>query len=196
MFIEIRSGKYKVRAKIRIFVPVIAMDTVPLSSAACAAFTGHRTYRHEADELLRRTIAMLHAAGICTFLSGMAVGFDLAAAEAVLSCKAAHADLRLVAVVSFRGQQQRFSAHDRARFERILAEADETLFLSESYSRGSYAIRNNYLIAHAATLVTWYDGTAGGTRYTVERARAQNRKLIHLHPATPLSAYPVPELFR
>lgn len=172
------------------------MDTATLSSAACAAFTGHRTYRHEADELLRRTVAMLHAAGIRTFLSGMAVGFDLAAAEAVLNCKAVHADIRLVAAVPFRGQQFRFSAYDRARFERILTEADETVFLSESYHRGSYAIRNNYLIAHAATLVTWYDGTAGGTRYTVERALAQNRKLIHLHPATPLSAYPAPALFR
>ncbi len=196
MFFEIRSGKYKVRAKIRILGFIIAMDTASLSSAACAAFTGHRTYRHEADELLRRTVARLHASGIRTFLSGMAIGFDLAAAEAVLSCKTGQTDIRLVAVVPFRGQQLRFSAYDRARFERILAEADEAIFLSESYSRGSYAIRNNYLVAHAATLVTWYDGRAGGTRHTVERALAQNRKLIHLHPATPLSAYPVPELFR
>ncbi len=170
------------------------MDTA--TSTACTAFTGHRTYRHEADDLLRRTVAMLYATGIRTFLSGMAVGFDLAAAEAVLNCKAAHADIRLVAVVPFRGQEFRFSDYDRTRFERILAEADETILLSEFYSRGSYAIRNNYLIAHAATLITWYDGSTGGTRYTVERALARNRKLIHLHPATPLSAYPVPELFR
>ncbi len=165
------------------------------TSTACSAFTGHRTYRHEADDLLRRTVTMLYATGIRTFLSGMAVGFDLAAAETVLNCKATHADIRLVAVVPFRGQQFRFSDYDRARFERILADADETILLSESYSRGSYTIRNNYLIAHAATLITWYDGSTGGTRYTVERALAQNRKLIHLNPATPLTAYPIPELF-
>ena len=169
------------------------MDTA--TSTACSAFTGHRTYRHEADDLLRRTVTMLYATGIRTFLSGMAVGFDLAAAEVVLNCKATHAEMRLVAVVPFRGQQLRFSAQDRARFERILDEADETVLLSESYHHGSYAIRNNYLIAHAATLVTWYDGSTGGTRYTVERALAQNRRLIHLHPATPLTAYPVPKLF-
>ena len=162
---------------------------------ACAAFTGHRTYRREADDRLRRTIRMLHAAGTRTFLSGMAVGFDLAAAEAVLACRAELPDLRLVAVIPFLGQQQRFSPSDRIRFDRIAAAADVKLILSESYHPNVYALRNDYLITHAATLITWYDGSVGGTRYTVERALARGRKLIHLHPATPLSAYPAPTLF-
>lgn len=168
------------------------MTPLPTTSAA---FTGHRTYRHEADESLLHTIRVLYGSGIRSFLSGMAIGFDLAAAEAVLNCRKSLPDIRLVAVIPFRGQQQRFSATDRARFDRICVEADETVILSESYDSGVYAVRNNYLVAHAATLVTWYNGSAGGTRYTVERALAQRRKLIHLHPATPLSAYPAPELF-
>ncbi len=162
---------------------------------ASAAFTGHRTYRHEADEPLRRTIRTLYDAGIRSFLSGMAIGFDLAAAEAVLDCRKSLPDIRLVAVIPYRGQQQRFSATDRARFDRIGIEADETIVLSESYNSGVYAVRNNYLVAHAATLVTWYDGSAGGTRYTVEKALSQGRQLIHLHPATPPSVRPMPELF-
>ena len=46
------------------------------------AFTGHRTYRGAAADALRRTVGELYARGFRTFLSGMAVGFDLAAAEA------------------------------------------------------------------------------------------------------------------
>lgn len=168
----------------------------PAAITTHVAFTGHRTYRHEADSPLQRTILSLHAAGKNTFLSGMATGFDMAAAETVLNCKALRPDIRLIAVIPFRGQQQRFSSNDRIRFERIVSAADETIVLSETYHQGVYAIRNDYLISHAATLVTWYDGSAGGTRYTVERALAQGRKLIHLNPATPLSAYPTPELFR
>lgn len=168
------------------------MTSLPTASAA---FTGHRTYRHEADESLRRTIRALHGSGIRSFLSGMAVGFDLAAAEAVLDCRKSLSDIRLIAVIPFRGQQQRFSAADRARFDRICAEADETIVLSESYNSGVYAVRNNYLVNHAATLIAWYDGSAGGTCYTVERALSQSRRLIHLHPATPPTVRPMPELF-
>lgn len=172
-----------------IFAPMISLPTT------AAAFTGHRTYRHEADESLRRTIRALYGSGIRSFLSGMAVGFDLAAAEAVSDCRKSLPDIRLVAVIPFRGQQQRFSATDRARFDRICAEADETIVLSESYNSGVYAVRNNYLVDHAATLITWYDGSAGGTRYTVEKALSQGRQLIHLHPATPSAVRPMPELF-
>lgn len=125
----------------------------------------------------------------------MAVGFDLAAAEAVSDCRKSLPDIRLVAVIPFRGQQQRFSETDRARFDRICAEADETIVLSESYNSGVYAVRNDYLVDHAATLITWYDGSAGGTRYTVEKALSQGRQLIHLHPATPSAVRPMPELF-
>lgn len=182
--------KCKVRARIHNFAH---MNNAAITT--CVAFTGHRTYNHEANRLLRHTVLSLHSAGKHTFLSGMAAGFDMAAAEAVLDCRTARTDIRLVAVIPFRGQEERFSSHDRIRYEQILAEADETVILSEYYTRGVYAVRNDYLIAHAATLITWYDGSTGGTRYTIERALAQRRKLIHLHPSTPLSVYPDPELF-
>ena len=183
--------KCKVRARIHNFA---SMNIAAIKTNV--AFTGHRTYRHEADSLLQRTVLSLHEAGSDTFLSGMATGFDMAAAEMVLACRTIHPDIRLIAVIPFQGQQQRFSSIDRIRFERIVAEANEKVILSDCYNRGVYAIRNDYLVNHATTLITWYDGSAGGTRYTVHRALAQRRKLIHLHPATPLSAYPVPELFR
>ena len=47
------------------------------------AFTGHRTYCGEAAAALAAAIRGLHAHGFRTFLCGMAVGFDLAAAEAL-----------------------------------------------------------------------------------------------------------------
>lgn len=172
-----------------IFAP---MTSLPTTSAA---FTGHRTYRHEADESLRRTIRALHDSGIRSFLSGMAVGFDLAAAEAVLDCRKSLSDIRLIAVIPFRGQQERFSATDRARFDRICAEADETIVLSESYNSGVYAVRNNYLVAHAATLIAWYDGSAGGTRYTVHRAARFGRRIDNLCPTGPAFPGPQPMLF-
>ena len=66
------------------------------------AFTGHRTYRGAAADALRRTVGELYARGFRNFLSGMAVGFDLAAAEAVLELRERAPGVRLVAAVPFR----------------------------------------------------------------------------------------------
>lgn len=90
--------------------------------------------------------------------------------------------LRLVAVVPFQGQASRFSAADRERFHRVLAAADRSVTLSPSYHAGCYAVRNNYLIDHASLLVAWYDGSPGGTHYTVRRALARGLELVNLHP--------------
>lgn len=195
------------------------------------AFTGHRTYDDEAAAALRAAVGELYARGFRTFLCGMAVGFDLAAAEAVLACRdcgigtappesyasrpfsvpgfsPASADspdspdshsprnpmpgLRLVAVIPFRGQESRFSAADRERFRRVLDAADRSVMLSPSYHAGCYAVRNNYLVDHAALLVAWYDGSPGGTHYTVRRALARGLEFVnlHSHPAALRQAEP------
>lgn len=195
---EIRTETCKVRARIAIFA--VVNDTAPQTfwrtePAGCCAFTGHRTYRGEAGDALRRTVEELRAAGVHTFLSGMAVGFDLAAAEAVLACRAVDPTIRLVAVLPFRGQADRFPRAERARYAALLAAADETVVVAESFHRGCFLRRDDWLTGHAATLVTWYDGSPGGTRYTIERALHCGRRLIHLHPQTPRALQPQPELF-
>lgn len=225
------------------------------------AFTGHRTYGGQAAAALRATVGELYARGFRTFLCGMAMGFDLAAAEAVLACRdsqtasalspaavsvavppasvfspaaasaaafpsvAASAavppasafspavdsvsaffpephslhmpmpGLRLVAVIPFRGQESRFPAADRERFRRVLAAADHSVTLSPSYHAGCYAVRNNYLVEHAALLVAWYDGSPGGTHYTVRRALVRGLEFINLHPHPAALRQAEPTLF-
>ena len=235
------------------------------------AFTGHRTYGGQAAAALRATVGELYARGFRTFLCGMAMGFDLAAAEAVLACRdsqtasalspaaasaaafpsaaasaavppasvlspaaasaaafpsvAASAavppasafspavdsvsaffpephsphtpmpGLRLVAVIPFRGQESRFPAADRERFRRVLAAADHSVTLSPSYHAGCYAVRNNYLVEHAALLVAWYDGSPGGTHYTVRRALGRGLEFINLHPHPAALRQAEPTLF-
>ena len=235
------------------------------------AFTGHRTYGGQAATALRATVGELYARGFRTFLCGMAMGFDLAAAEAVLACRdsqtasalspaaasaaafpsaaasaavppasvlspaaasaaafpsvAASAavppasafspavdsvsaffpephsphmpmpGLRLVAVIPFRGQESRFPAVDRERFRRVLAAADHSVTLSPSYHAGCYAVRNNYLVEHAALLVAWYDGSPGGTHYTVRRALGRGLEFINLHPHSAALRQAEPTLF-
>ena len=185
------------------------------------AFTGHRTYGGQAAAALRATVGELYARGFRTFLCGMAMGFDLAAAEAVLACRDSQTasvfspavdsvsaffpephsphmpmpGLRLVAVIPFRGQESRFPAVDRERFRRVLAAADHSVTLSPSYHAGCYAVRNNYLVEHAALLVAWYDGSPGGTHYTVRRALVRGLEFINLHPHSAALRQAEPTLF-
>lgn len=101
------------------------------------AFTGHRTYCGEASAALAAAIRGLHAHGFRTFLCGMAVGFDLAAAEAVLELRDSLPGLRLVAVVPFGGQEARFSHADRVRYRAAMASADDAVVLSPVYHAGA-----------------------------------------------------------
>ena len=113
----------------------------------------------------------------------------------MLACRAECAELRLVAVIPFAGQELRFPAAEQLRFRRIVAAADEAVTLARGYHRGCYAVRNNCLVDRAALLVAWYDGSAGGTQYTVRRALMRGREVWNLHPAALVSVQPVPRLF-
>ena len=125
-----------------------------------AAFTGHRSYCGEADPLLAETVRALYGRGYRNFLSGMAEGFDLAAAEVVLSLRKELSDLRLVCVLPY-------SDHP----------AHRPSALQSRYQRG-----NDYLVDHASYLVAWYDGSVGGTQYTVRRAHAAHLPVENLWP--------------
>lgn len=147
------------------------------------AFTGHRHYRDEASEALRQTLHGLYDEGMRTFLCGMAVGFDLAAAEAVVALRTEHPDVRLVAVLPFADQHIRFSAAEQARHACLTAAADERVVLSTDYTHGCFRLRNDFLVAHAACFVAWYDGRAGGTRYTFRQAVRRGLRVVNLAAA-------------
>lgn len=159
------------------------------------SFTGHRTYSNQADTALDEVVERFYARGFRFFLSGMAVGFDLAAAEAVLRCRARRPDVRLVAVVPFEGQEMRFGEEERRRFRRVRAAADEVVVLASAYRRGCYAVRNDYLTDCAAALVAWYDGSPGGTRYTWQRAVRRGLERVNLCPAPVAGTTCCPTLF-
>ena len=141
-----------------------------------AAFTGHRSNRITIceTELQKRLTAAVEQAcrsGCDTFLSGMAEGFDLAAARAVLELKKSYPQIRLVAVIPFPKQDEYFSPHDKAEYRRIKQAADEVVVLSGFYYRECFLHRNDYLLRNSSRMICYFDGIPrGGTYYTVRRA--------------------------
>ncbi len=130
---------------------------------------------------LDATLRKLYARGARTFYSGMAEGFDLLAARAVLDLRSEHSDVHLVAAVPFRGHGRSFSAVVQRDYEQILRSANRVEVLSEEYSRESFLRRDDYMVERSATVVAWFDGSAGGTAYTLSRARSLGCEVINLY---------------
>lgn len=140
-----------------------------------AAFTGHRTNRItiSGTELHNRLMSVIGQAiqsGYDTFLSGMAQGFDLAAARAVLDIKKTYPQIRLIAVIPFPRQDEYFSPETKTEYHRIKEAADQVIVLSDCYYRDCFLRRNDYLIRHSSRMICYFDGIPrGGTYYTVRR---------------------------
>jgi uncharacterized phage-like protein YoqJ len=83
---------------------------------------------------LESAIRELYALGYRNFLCGMALGFDIEAAEVALALRQELEELQIVAVVPFEGMQRGFSEAWQSRFELIVAEADEVITLAPKYS--------------------------------------------------------------
>ena len=145
-------------------------------------FTGHRTYDGSRNEELARAVRRLYAEGYRNFLCGMAVGFDIAAAEVALDLREELCGLKVVAVTPFEGMQNRFSESDRNRFEQIVKCADESITLAPRYSTEVYAVRNNFLVDNSSACIAYFDGSKGGTAYTVRRALKSLLQIINLYP--------------
>lgn len=148
------------------------------------AFTGHR--------ILSENICDLRAAlteqikhlildyNINEFTCGGARGFDMLAAEAVLSLKAEFPMLRLVMVLPCKDQDKYWSEKDKLRHAYILAGADDIIYLSETYDDTCMLKRNRYLIDNCSVCLCYKKSKRGGTAYTVKYAQKHNKHIINL----------------
>ncbi len=135
-----------------------------------ACFTGHRTYDGGRNAELERAICHLYSMGYRYFLCGMAVGFDLEAAEMVISLRNRLPLAEVISVVPFQGMEERFPAEQRARYARVIAESSEVITLATHYSPGVYTQRNNYMVKNSSAVITYFTGEKGGTAYTIHQA--------------------------
>lgn len=117
------------------------------------------------------------------FYSGMAMGFDIIAAEAVLLLKNAYPKLpiKLVCVIPFEGQEDSFTSYWKERYYNVLENCDEKIVLSDSYFTGCYQKRNIFMVDNSDYVLTWYDGKSGGTRNTIDYALSKGRFILNIN---------------
>ena len=117
-----------------------------------------------------------------TFYSGMAVGFDIIAAELVLILKRVYkkAQIKLVCVLPFETQSEKYYPDWKKRYDKVLKEADEVICLSKNYYPSIYQERNIYMVDKSDIVITWFDGQTGGTKNTLDYAERNQKQIINV----------------
>lgn len=130
---------------------------------------------------LYRLVSKLYQQGYTHFYSGMSEGIDMLAANAVLDFKEEHPDVRFVAVIPFKGQQEQYSTTGKNDYQSICTEADEIVTLADEFTGNDlYLQRNNYLLENCSTMVCYRDGQCDVMVYTYNRAEKAGIPIINL----------------
>lgn len=135
------------------------------------------------NERLFNAVIDLAESGVTEFYSGMAMGFDILAAEAVLDVKKLRPDLniRLVACVPYIEQASNFPLAWKNRYDNILENCDKALLLSDNYYRGCFQRRNKFMVDSTDFVITYFDGTPGGTKNTIAYAKKQGKGIVNCY---------------
>lgn len=155
-------------------------------------FTGHRPgklpWRYDETDrrclsLKRRIADAVDAAyeeGYRHFLCGMALGCDLYFCEAVLALREARPDVTVEAAIPCPTQADAWAPDQRARYERLVKACDFETLVSARYTPYCMQRRDRYMVDHASLLIAAFDGTPGGTQYTMQYAMSRGAAIVDL----------------
>ena len=149
-------------------------------------FTGHRPEKlsiseNEVKAALQKEIRLAIADGLNVFITGMAPGVDIWAAEIILELREKeNLPLKLIAASPYPGFENRWSLDWQKRYAAIMAKADFIKEVCSHYSRGCYQIRNEWMVDHSARVIAVWNGSPSGTKNTVMYAKQKGVPVINV----------------
>ena len=161
----------------------------------CRAFTGHRPKGlgyPESDgrcNALKRLLRLLvrrliQEQGVTHFISGMALGVDMYAAEIVLELKEQYPQITLECAIPYERQAVRWPAALRERYFSIAERCDKETMLQRQYTRDCMKKRNQYMVDCADVVLAVWNGEPSGTGQTVWYAKEKGKIVWRIDPAT------------
>ena len=155
-------------------------------------FTGHRPGKlpWRFDETDPRCLKLKHriadaveaayAEGYRHFLCGMALGCDLYFCEAVLALRARHPDITVEAAIPCPTQADAWTKDQQARYRRLLEACDLETLVSAKYTSSCMQRRDRYMVDRSSLLIAAFDGTPGGTQYTMQYAMEKGLAILDI----------------
>ena len=138
-------------------------------------FTGHRPEKLTRGEWLikkdlEKEIRQAIADGKNVFITGMARGVDIWAAEIVLKLRDAGQPIKLMCACPYDGFEQGWRKEWQKQYRAILAASDFVKYVCPSYSRSCFQIRNEWMVNHASRVIAVFNGEKSGTKNTIDYA--------------------------
>ncbi len=148
-------------------------------------FTGHRPHKLGISELktkklLKQAIRQAIADGYVTFITGMAMGIDMWAAEIVLEERDKNNEIHLICAVPHPDFESRWSTDEQNRYNSILGRADIIRTISEHAYKACYQKRNQWMVDRSNLVIAAYNGESGGTKNTIDYANRKNIDVINI----------------
>lgn len=138
------------------------------------AVTGHRPSRlggytvRAQDKLERFARSVLQDERPDLVITGMALGWDLAIAEACLAL-----DIPYIAARPFPNQQSRWPNVSKNRYQHLILRARSTTTVSQYQSNAAFQKRNQWMVDRADEVLALWSGSLGGTRNCVIYAESK-----------------------
>lgn len=161
------------------------------------AFTGHRPKffpwgYDESDPrcveliaLFSKQIRLLVNRGYTDYLSGMALGVDVWAAQTVLGLRENHPNIKLHCILPCIGQEKSWTDDAKALYYSIIKQADSRVYTSRKFYKDCMLDRNRYMVDHCDLLFAVFGGISrSGTASTINYARDRKREILVLDPLT------------
>lgn len=161
------------------------------------AFSGHRPQKlpfglNEEDErcvalkqkLREEIIRQIEVNGVTHFITGMALGVDMYAAEIVLGLKSSYNGITLESAIPCETQAEKWTEAQRDRYYEIAAQCDEETMLQHQYTPDCMQKRNRYMVDEADYIIAVWDGRPSGTSKTVQYAQRQGKPVTVINPRT------------
>jgi len=159
------------------------MDNIECTHRCC--FTGHRPEKlsaieKEVKEKLKKAIKQAIEDGFTEFISGMAYGVDMWAAEIVLEEKENNKDIKLICTPPYDGFEKYMKYDEKECYINIMKKADIVKFVCDHYSPYCFQLRNCYMVDNSARVIAAYNGSKGGTQNTVKYAVYKDVEIINI----------------
>lgn len=155
-------------------------------------FSGHRPEKllseycniaeieEEIKNLLRPVISKSIEDGYTSFITGMARGFDVWAADVVLEEKEKSPSIRLICAIPFLGFDKKRSHTEQLHYRYILRKSDYVQVVSPFYNPSCFQKRNKFMVDNSSRLISAYNGSGGGTYNTIAYANSKDLEVINI----------------
>ena len=132
-------------------------------------FTGHRPekltrYEKSITKDLEKEIRQAVADGLNVFITGMARGVDIWAAQIVLMLRDEGYDVKLMCACPYEGFERGWSQEWQKAYREIMVAADFVKFVCEGYSRACFQIRNDWMVNNSTRVIAVFNGEKSGTK--------------------------------